>query len=99
MDIEKAIEWQEKFKKAYKSMSQEADEACDFTIKALEELNHLKKLYEKVDLEKIVKFSQTENIDTSMVNVSFSYNKHLSRDEAIYLLAENLINILNKEAE
>lgn len=37
MDIEKAIEWQEKFKKAYKR-SQEADEACDFIIAALKEL-------------------------------------------------------------
>lgn len=50
MDIEKAIEWQEKFKKAYKSMSQEADEACDFTIAALKELQrwHTDRVNEKI---------------------------------------------------
>ena len=41
MDIQKAIEWQEKFKQSYKNMplaKPKVDEACDYTIKALKEL-------------------------------------------------------------
>ena len=38
MDIQKAIEWQKAFKKTYNGMPKEADEVCDFTISALEEL-------------------------------------------------------------
>lgn len=42
MDIQKAILWQRTFKKTFEvtqnSMMQEAGEACDFTIAALQEL-------------------------------------------------------------
>ena len=41
MDIEKAIEWQQKFKQSYQNMplaKPKVDEACDFTIAALREL-------------------------------------------------------------
>lgn len=41
MDIQKAIEWQSAFKRAYKGnpMGKEVREACDIAIKALE--NHI----------------------------------------------------------
>lgn len=41
MDIEKAIEWQEKFKQSYKNMplaKPKVDEVCDITVAALREL-------------------------------------------------------------
>lgn len=41
MDIQKAIEWQEKFKKSYENMpiaKPKVDEVCNFTIEALKEL-------------------------------------------------------------
>lgn len=44
MDIKKAIEWQETFKKVYQNspneMAKEAFEACDMAIKALKLINH-----------------------------------------------------------
>lgn len=43
MDIKKAIEWQESFKKTYKNspneIAKEAYEACDMAIRALKLMN------------------------------------------------------------
>lgn len=36
MKIQKAIEWQRAFKRTYKHMPEEVDEACDMAISALE---------------------------------------------------------------
>lgn len=47
MDIQEAIEWQKAFKKTYKVMPKEVDEACNMAIEALE-----KKRREKVTDEK-----------------------------------------------
>lgn len=44
MDIEKVIEWQKAFKKTYKGMPKEVDEACDFAIAALEELQQYRQI-------------------------------------------------------
>lgn len=47
MDIEKAVEWQEKFKQSYQNMplaKPKVDEACDFTIAALEELRQYRRI-------------------------------------------------------
>ena len=68
-------------------------------IGTLEELKRIKALYEKVDFERLSKLSQGEDIETFTVNVNFSYNQLLDRDEAVALLIENIINILDKEAE
>ena len=67
-------------------------------IGTVEELKHIKTLYEKVDFERLSKLSQEEDIETFTVNVNFSYNQLLDRDEAVALLIENIINILDKEA-
>lgn len=42
MDIQSAIEWQKAFKKTYKGMPKEVDEACDMAIEALEKTNEMK---------------------------------------------------------
>ena len=44
MDIEKAIEWEKAFKRTYNGMPQEVDEACDYTIAALEELQQYRQI-------------------------------------------------------
>lgn len=47
MDIVKAVEWQKKFKQSYKNMpiaKPKVDEACDFTIAALEELQQYRQV-------------------------------------------------------
>lgn len=43
MDIEKAIKWQEAFKKTYKGnpMEKEAFEACDMAIEALNKMKNI----------------------------------------------------------
>lgn len=42
MDIQSAIEWQKVFKKTYKGVPAEVNEACDMAIEALEKTNAMK---------------------------------------------------------
>lgn len=44
MTENEAIEWQKAFKKTYKSVPKEVDEACDTAIKALEELQQYRSI-------------------------------------------------------
>lgn len=46
MDIKKAIEWQKAFKKTYKGIPKEVDEACDTAMSALE-----KQIPKEIDFE------------------------------------------------
>ena len=111
MDIEKAIEFQKNCGKIYCADPKEVASIFNCTIQALEEyeqyrkigtleeLKHIKTLYEKVDFERLSKLSQEEDIEALTVNVRFYYNQLLNRDEAVALLIENVINIFDKEAK
>ena len=44
MTEDEVIEWQKAFKKTYKGMPKEVDEACDIAIKALEELQQYRSI-------------------------------------------------------
>ena len=62
-------------------------------IAYLEILIHMRELTEKVDLEKLANLSLTEDNETNTVNISFTYDKHLSPGELVYLLTQSINSV------
>ena len=63
MEIQQEIEWQKAFKRTYKGQPKEVDEACDLTIKALEEIQQYREIeaeikeqyHANVDIKKLMR--------------------------------------------
>lgn len=63
MEIQQAIEWQKAFKRTYNGQPKEVDEACDLTIKALEEIQQYREIeaeikeqyHANVDIKKLMR--------------------------------------------